>query len=60
MSKNHNQKAKEKPDVEVEQKVKVTGKVTWLKLDGESEIELADTPALNKKADELGWNRKNK
>lgn len=49
-NRNRNQKAK----VEVEK----SDKVTWIKSDGETEIELFDTPNLTKKAKELGWKRK--
>ncbi len=51
-----NRKHKQKAKVEVE--VEKAGKITWIRIDGESEIDLADTPNLNKKAEELGWKRK--
>lgn len=46
---------KEKEEAPKPQK---NAKVVWLKLDGESEIELFDTPNLAKKAEELGWTKK--
>lgn len=39
-------------------KTQKNAKVTWLKLDGEAEIELFDTPEMDKKGKELGWTRK--
>ena len=57
------QDSKESKEEKVEEKEETpkpqkNAKVVWLKLDGESEIELADTPNLAKKAEELGWTKK--
>jgi hypothetical protein len=41
-----------------EEKVKKARKIAWLKADGKAEIELFDTPNLAKKAEELGWTKK--
>lgn len=52
------EKVEDKSEDKVQEKVEKTGKVTWVKLDGKSEIELFDTPNLAKKAEELGWTKK--